>query len=96
MVLILLMFASAALAAEPMVTGPGFWTGLTDGLFSLFKLVLSPLLDVSPAPRHFGTSGYIAGYSVGMLIFLSAAGAVASEDWGADEVRLETDSNFGR
>jgi hypothetical protein len=87
--LLLILLAAPALAAEPALAGPGFWSGLVDGFLSLFKLLISPLLDVSLVADEFGTWSYSSGYYVGVLMFLGTSGAVASDNWASTDVLLE-------
>ena len=73
----LVSFAGPAQAAEPAVAVAGFWTGFIDGFLSLFKLLLSPFLQITLV-GDFETWGYTTGYYVGVLAFMGAAGATAS------------------
>jgi hypothetical protein len=92
----LLLIAGAALAAEPAVSGAGFWRGLIDGFLSLFKLLLSPLLDLTLVADDFGNWGYTGGYYLGVLLFVGAAAAAAADRRESPDVRLEVGSHLRR
>ena len=83
--LALALFAGPAFAAD---VDPGFWTGFLDGLLSLFKLLVSPLMNVTIVAEDFGTWAYAIGYYLGVLTFAAMAGAAASSaDTGTEEIR---------
>jgi hypothetical protein len=92
----LILFASAALAAEPAVAGAGFWRGLIDGFLSLFKLLLSPILDLTLVADDFGNWGYTGGYYLGVLLFVGTAGAAAADRRESPDIRLEVGNQSRR
>ncbi len=76
-----LVFAALALFAAPAFAAdapPGFWSGYLDGLLSLLKLVVSPLIDVTIVSESFGPWSYSIGYYLGVLSFAGAGGALAA------------------
>ena len=84
----LFALADPVQAAEAAGAAAGFWSGFVDGLLSLFKLLLSPFLDVAIV-GDVGTWSYTAGYYLGVLVFVGAAGAAASGEASEPrEVRL--------
>jgi hypothetical protein len=71
------LFAGPAFAAEP---APGFLAGYIDGILSLLKLVVSPLVEVTLVSADLGDWEYSLGYYLGLLTLAGVASAIASRE----------------
>ena len=87
-IVLLASFAAPAIAAE--FAGPGFWTGFLDGTFCIFKLLLSPFVELSLVSAQLDNWSYALGYYLGVLSFAVAAGAT-----GYSEASQQGDIGWG-
>lgn len=83
-ILVLASVATPVFAAD--VAGAGFGTGFLDGFLSLFKLLLSPFVDLNVGTESLAAGSYTFGRYLGLLSFAVAAGAAGHSDISAADV----------
>ena len=88
--LTLVAFASFVGPAGAVIVVPtvGFWTGVVDGFLCLFKLLLSPFVEVTVVAAPLENWTYTLGYCIGLLSFTGMAGALGyAEGSEASDIR---------
>ena len=69
---------------------PGFWAGLSDGFLSLFKLLVSLVVNVTLFDRDARSLAYDLGFFLGVFGFAGFAGALDSASDAAPMGRVRS------